>query len=337
MKVLITGADGVLGNNLVRALLSRDYEVSVLLMSEKARAIGLDKLNITKIYGDILNFDLVCTAVKGQDIVIHAAASTQVYPARSKSTYDVNLTGTENVIKACLQYDVKRLIHVGTANSFAPGTIANPGTENGQYHGMKYGLDYMDSKYMAQQAVLKAVHVQGLKAIVVNPTFMIGAYDTKPSSGALILALYNKKVPVCSKGSKTYIAVSDAAAAIANAITMGKIGECYILGNHSYSYKEAFELICDVIDVEPPQYIMPSLMVKSYGAMNSFLAQVLKNPNPKVTKELAQLSCEDHCYSGEKARRELLMPCTDLRVAVAEGFNWFKENGFIIESSYVER
>jgi dihydroflavonol-4-reductase len=331
MKVLITGADGVLGNNLVRELLKRDYEVSVLLMSEKARAIGLEKLSITKIYGDILNFDIVCNAVKGQDIVIHAAASTQVYPARSKSIYEVNLTGTENVIKACLQYDVKRLIHVGTANSFAPGTVDTPGNEDGLYQGMKYGLDYMDSKYMAQQAVLKAVHVHGLKALVVNPTFMLGAYDTKPSSGALILALYNKKVPVYTNGSKTYVAVSDAAVAIANAITMGEIGACYILGNHNLKYKEAFGLICDVLGVDPPKIAAPDFLVCSYGALNSFIARLSKKTQPKITKELAVLSCEDHCYSGEKARHALQMPCTDLRTAVEEGFNWFKNNRYIIK------
>jgi len=149
MKVLVTGADGILGNNLVRELLNRDYKVSVLLLNDKVRAIGLEKLNITKIYGDILNFDLVCMAVKGHDIVIHAAASTQVYPARSKSIFDVNLKGTQNVIQACIQYDVERLIHVGTANSFAPGTVLFPGNEESDYEGLKYGLDYMDSKYMA--------------------------------------------------------------------------------------------------------------------------------------------------------------------------------------------
>jgi dihydroflavonol-4-reductase len=331
MKVLITGADGILGNNLARELLRRNYEVSVLLINEDVRAIGLEKLSVTKLYGNILNYDCINNAVKGHDVVIHAAASTQVYPARCKQIIDVNVTGTENVISACLEHKIKRLIHVGTANSFAPGTILHPGNEENSYAGDKYGLDYMDSKYMAQQAVLKAVQNSGLNALVVNPTFMLGAHDTKPSSGALILALYNKKVPVYTNGSKTYVAVNDAAVAIVNAITMGEEGECYILGNYNLKYNEAFELICEVLDVDAPKYAAPNWLVYAYGAMNSLVARFAKNTNPSVTKELAKLSCEEHCYSGLKAKQKLKMPCTDLRIAVQQGVNWFKENGYLIE------
>jgi len=160
---------------------------------------------------------------------------------------------------------------------------------------------------------------------------MLGAYDTKPSSGALILALYNKKVPVYTNGSKTYIAVNDAAVAIANAITMGEIGACYILGNHNLKYEEAFGLICDVLRVHPPKIAAPDFFVYSYGVLNSFFARLSKKAQPNITKELAVLSCEHHCYSGEKARQVLKMPCTDLRTAVEEGFNWFQNNGYLIK------
>ena len=262
-------------------------------------------------------------------MVIHAAAATQVFPTRDSIIHEVNVTGTRNVIAACLKYEVKRLIHIGTANSFAPGSKQKPGDENGSYIGNKYGLDYFDSKYEAQNLVVNAVTEKGLNAVIVNPTFMIGPYDTKPSSGALILALYHKKIPIYTKGSKTYIAVKDAVVAIANSLTLGEVGECYILGNHSLSYKEVFDLITETIGVKAPIFSLPTQMVKFYGIYNSWYAKT-SGRVPSVTKELALLSCEDHCYSGEKTRQKLDMPCTDMRIAVKECFEWFQQNRYTI-------
>lgn len=328
MKVLVTGADGLLGSNLVRLLLERKHEVSVLLMDGTKSSGTLDGLNINRSYGDILNPIALNAAFQDQDIVIHAAAIIMVYPAKSKRLHEVNVQGTLNIIEACQKHKIKRLIHVGTANSFGNGSITQPGNEESPYQGHKYGLDYMDSKRTAQELVLQAVKEKGLPALIVNPTFLIGPYDSKPNSGAMILGLYEGKVPGFTKGSKNYVAAKDAATAIANAIELGEIGECYILGNQNYSYEEAFSIIGKEIGVKPPTIKLPNSIVKIYGRINSFLAPYFKF-YPAVTKELAAISCEDHCYSGQKARDVLKMPVTPLNVAVKETFDWFKENGYL--------
>jgi dihydroflavonol-4-reductase len=334
MKVLITGADGLLGSNLVRLLLERKYDVSVLIMEENNASGTLSGLNVNRFYGNILNPAALHLAFKGQDVVIHAAAIIMVYPAKSKRLHEVNVEGTMNVINACGQHKIKRLIHVGTANSFGNGNIANPGNEESPYQGFKYGLDYMDSKRSAQDLVLQAVKEKGLPALIVNPTFLIGPYDSKPNSGAMILGLYEGKVPGYTKGSKNYIAAKDAATAVANAIEMGEIGECYILGNQNYSYEEAFSIIGNEIGVKPPKIKLPNTVVKMYGRVNSLLAPYFRF-YPAVTKELAVISCEDHCYSGQKARDVLKMPVTPLNVAVRETFEWFKENGYLKNGKHV--
>ena len=155
----------------------------------------------------------------------------------------MNIEGTENVIQAIKDNNVKRLVYVGTANSFGNGSsLDDLGDETNEYTAHKYGLD-LDSKKKAQDLLLDAVKKDGLPAIIVNPTFMIGPYDSKPSSGTMVLAIYNGKVPGYTRGGKNYIAVKDTAVAIANGITMGRIGECYILGNENLSYKDAFEKI----------------------------------------------------------------------------------------------
>jgi dihydroflavonol-4-reductase len=328
MEILVTGPDGVLGSNLVRELLARNYKVSVLLEPGKD-PITLKDLPITQHHGNILDPNALDGIFQNKKIIFHCAAATSVFPAKNDIVNKVNIEGTQNVINAALKHKVERVIYVGTANSFGYGsTHEEPGHEENPYKSAKYGLDYMDSKYKAQQLILKAVKEQGLPALIINPTFMIGPYDSRPSSGAMVLAIHNGKVPGYTNGGKNYVAVKDVATAMANAITMGRIGECYIAGNVNLGYKEAFALIAKTINRKAPKRKLSNFVVISYGAANSFFAKIFKY-YPGVTKELAIISTENHFYSVEKARKELQLPQTPIEVAVQECFEWFKENGYI--------
>ena len=328
MEILVTGPDGVLGSNLVRELLNRNYNISVLLEPGK-EPITLKGLPIKLYYGNILDPEALNDAFVNKDVVFHCAASTSMFPARNEMVNKVNIDGVQNVINATLKHAIKRLIYVGTANSFGPGsTASNPGNEQSKYNSFKYGIDYLDSKYKAQQLVLRAVKEDGLPAIIVNPTFMIGPYDSRPSSGAMILALYKNKVPGYSLGGKNFTAVKDVATAMANAITMGEIGQCYILGNFNLTYKESFEKMAAAIGAKAPTRKFSSKVVIAYGTLSSFLASVFKY-YPSITKELAVLSSEHHYYSAEKAHKELLKPQTPIETAALECFEWFKENGYL--------
>ena len=328
MRVIVTGPDGVLGSNLVRELIARDHQVSVLLL-EGTTSKTLDGLDITKFYGNILDKVSLNAAFTGQDIAIHCAASTSMYPARDPFINRVNIEGTENVIQAIKVNKIKRLVYVGTANSFGNGSsLDDLGDETNEYTAHKYGLDYMDSKKKAQDLLLDAVKNDGLPALIVNPTFMIGPYDSKPSSGTLVLAIYNGKVPGYTRGGKNYIAVKDAAVAIANGITMGRIGECYILGNENLSYRDAFEKIAQSIGGKAPKLGMANSVMRTYGSINSFLAKIFRY-KPAVTKELAAISCDNFYYSANKARKELQLPSTPMEEAFKECLEWYKDNGYL--------
>lgn len=330
MRILVTGPDGVLGSNVVRELLSRNYNVSVLLMDASAKTPTLDGLNIQRFYGNILHPDELDAAFAHHDAVIHCAASTSVYPARDPFVNKVNIEGSQNVIDAVLRNAVKRLIYVGTANSFGYGDTENPGHEGNSYLSGKYGLDYMDSKRIAQELVLEAVKTKNLPALVVNPTFMIGPYDSKPSSGAMILAVHEGKVPGYTSGGKNYVAVKDAAVAIANAVTMGRIGEAYILGNENLRFQEAFQMITATIGAKQINRKIPDFAAKFYGNLSSFFAKVFRT-TPSITKEIARISCDIHYYSSEKARNELGLPSTPIKEAVAECYEWFVDNGYLAD------
>ena len=327
MEVLVTGPDGLLGSNLIRELLNKGYVVTA--MTENAKPLPtIEGLPIKRIVGNLLNSLEVRTAAVGMDVVIHCAASTSMFPARSAIINKVNIGGTQNIIDACKENKVKRLIYVGTANSFGSGKLDNLGTEKNSYSAEHYGLDYMDSKYKAQLLVLENVKNGSLDAVVVNPTFMIGPYDSRPSSGEMILSVYKSKIPGYTLGGKNFIAVKDVATAITNAITKGRNGECYILGNENLTYKQAFEKIAKTIGVSPPKLKFSSKMVRTFGKMNSILASTFKYTT-KMPHELAILSSEIHYYSSAKAREELNLPQTPLEAAIKDCFDWFLENGYL--------
>lgn len=326
-EVLVTGPDGVLGSNLLRELLKRGY--SVTAMSEDGKkSPTIDDLPIKKIGGNLLNPDDIINATNGMDVVIHCAASTSMFPARSEIVNKVNIGGTKNIVDACIANQVKRLIYVGTANSFGSGDLENLGTEKNAYKSFHYGLDYMDSKFKAQELVLEKSRNEGLDAVVVNPTFMIGPYDSRPSSGEMILSIYKKKVPGYTLGGKNFIAVKDVAVAITNAIEKGKKGECYILGNENLTYKQAFEKIAATIGVKAPQLKLPSAAVKTIGKLSSILATTF-NYSTNLSYELSVLSSEIHYYSPAKAIAELDLPQTPIEEAIKECFDWFKENDYL--------
>lgn len=327
MKVFVTGPDGLLGSNLVRELLQQNYEVSVLVEKGK-KTPTLDNLPIKKITGCLLNLECIIDATKNQNIIIHCGALTTIFPPRSEIINNVNITGTHNIIYASKINNIRRLIYVGSASSFGPGDKQRGGNECNEYEGYKYGLDYIDSKYYAQKEMIDEIESNGIDGVIVNPTFMIGPYDSKPSSGSMILGLCRQSIPGYTKGGKNFIAVKDVAVGIVNAIKYGKKGECYILGNENLYYKEFFNKVSTTLGIKAPKRKLNKNTVIVIGKINSFLAKLFKY-RPKISYEMAIIANEEHFYSPSKARIELKLPQTPIEVAIKESFEWFKENNYI--------
>ncbi|MFT4522233.1 MAG: dihydroflavonol-4-reductase [Bacteroidia bacterium] len=329
MKIFLTGADGLLGNNLVRRLLEKEYTVKVFIQKGK-KLDYLEGCDVEVFYGDILNYDELNAAMAGSDVVIHAAALTNTWPNTGKLYYTVNVDGTANVIKAVQANKVARLLHIGTSNSFGAGSKDNPGTETNPFVADKYGLDYITSKYVAHELVLKHVKEDGLPAVILNPTFMIGPFDVKPSSGKMLLSVATGKVPGYAAGGRNFVYVNDVANAIVNAITKGRIGEGYILGSTNLSYQEMFTKTAKIFGTKAPTLRIPPFATSIYGGALSLFGKLFKF-EPVVSYPLARISNEDHYYSCAKAVKELDMPQTDLDFAINEAKEWFIKEGYYTE------
>lgn len=325
MKVMVTGADGLLGSNAVRVLLNRGHEIGVFLQRGKPTPT-LDGLPLERHEGDLLDLESVTKAFAGYEAIVHIAANTSVWPSRSQLSWDVNFTGTAHVVEAVKRVQADRLICIGTANSFTPGTKEHPGDEETGFGCKKYGLDYIDSKYGALQLIRKSVKEDSLPALVLHPTFMIGPYDSTPSSGVMLIRLLQGKIPGYTDGGKSWTHVGDVAEAIANSLVMGSIGESYITGNWNLSYKEFFELAARELGVSPPKHYIPKPVALLGGMVASTISSISGKP-PLLSYRMARVGVDGHYYNSDKARRVLQLPKTSMETAVTECMEWLLRNG----------
>lgn len=326
-KVLVTGANGFLGSNLVRILLHRGFQVKAFLL-KGVPYHTIASLPIGFFYGDLLQPRSIQRAVAGCDYVVHLAAKPSVWPTRSDEVRKVNIEGTRHVVQACLRAGIERLIHISSAASFPFGTKEHPGVEAIDRAPVVYDMDYIYSKWKSQQLVLQAVVEAKLPALVINPTYMLGPYGRPSGSNQMILRAYQGSLPAFTGGGKNFVHVTDVAVAIANALTKGRIGQCYIAGNENLSYRELFGKIARLLQAPPPRFLAPDWLMKGFGWCSSQLAQVLPI-RPALNYSTARIACDGQYYSAARAVAELNMPQTPVDQAIVDAFQWFTDIGAV--------
>ncbi|AFD05428.1 NAD-dependent epimerase/dehydratase family protein [Solitalea canadensis] len=325
-KVLITGGNGFLGSNVARELFNRGYKIKLMMRPMAATDI-LNDINCDMFYGDIGNLHDVLMAVSDCSYVIHTASITQQWGVTFEEYERINITGTKNVVEACLLHNVKRLIHVSTANTLGPGSIDKPGNELNSFSLLHLNSGYINTKYIAQQYVSEQVERRKLSAIIINPTFMIGPHDSKPSSGKIIFHGLNKRLIFYPSGGKNFVHIQDVCASIANALIVGSIGDCYLIAGENLSYRSFFKLLNEVADQKTFMIKIPSFFLKTAGLIGSIL-HTLTGKSYKLTYSAAYMLCLSNYYSGQKSERELGIHYSSTKSAVKSAIDWFKTNKY---------
>ena len=166
--------------------------------------------------------------------------------------------------------------------------------------GQKFGLDYIDSKYIALNEVMEFQKNNAIETVAILPTFMVGAYDSLPSSGKLIQTLAKGKLKFYSGGGRNFVYVGDVAQAIANALSYNVRGKYFVTGGVNMSYKDYFNLVAEIVKMPAPKIKMPNFLIKTTGKMGSLVASITKKP-PLISKEVAQISCENQFTESQAA------------------------------------
>jgi dihydroflavonol-4-reductase len=329
-KILITGSTGLVGGNLVRTLAEKgDYEIRVLIR-ENSNRTNLDGLDLEICFGDIRDSDSVEKAVKDCEYVVHAAASVSQWRPNLAMMKDVNIGGTCNVLEASLEAGVKRVLYVSTVDTLGLSSQENPADETCEHESLaKFKNPYMDTKYDAELEALKIME-KGLDLVIVKPTFMIGAWDTKPTSGQMILEVAKGRALGYPGGGNNFVDVLDVVHGIILALENGKKGESYILANKegNLTYREMFTLIAEVTGSKPPFFQIPYFLAVGAGYFLDVVGRVFKL-EPDVNSVTAKIGFAPHYFTPEKAIKELGMPQSPLKPAIKRSYDWFKSHGMV--------
>ena len=322
-KVLVTGANGFLATNTIEELTAAGYCVSGILRRKKAYIGKADKA-LELVEGDFTDRDFMTGAVRGCDFIVHIAAMTG--QAGDSSEYErVNVTATESLVQAGIAAGIRRMVYVSSANALAYGTMENPGDETRSTIPPFTESMYAMSKARAQECICK--YTGDMEIVIVNPTFMLGPMDAKPSSGRIITMGYGRKIMAAPPGGKNFVHVRDVSKGIVAALEKGRNGESYLLAGENMDYA-AFYSTLSRLSGKPMKIIrVPKPILLAAGVICSALYKIGIRTEATLTN--MKLLCVWNYYSHDKAESELGIRFRTTEEAVKDALGWFREHGMI--------
>ena len=327
--ILLTGASGLLGHNVLITLLQRGEQVIAPLRDASRLHLPAslaDSPNLHIIPMEGIQFSLPESAIHHSNIsaIINCAGTTDMSLPTIDDYMPVNKDLVDHLVMLMRDHDIPTLVHVSTANTIGYGSTDSPADEEAPFQEPFTASYYARSKRDAEQMLDRVAHDgSGRRIVVVNPGFMLGAYDTKPSSGKLLLAGYKRRWMAVPKGGKSFLHVRDAAEAVVNAVTMGVNGERYLLTGESMTLKEFYELQAEVCGYKQRVLELPDILVLAAGKVGDLL-RWMKIRTQLCTRNVRQLLVCEY-YDNGKARRQLAMPQTPIVDAIKDFFGWDRD------------
>ncbi|MCE4066209.1 NAD-dependent epimerase/dehydratase family protein [Chryseobacterium gleum] len=318
-KICVTGATGLLGTNVILKLLQNGYSV-IALVRRKSSWLGKENENLKLVESDLLSD--VSTHLTNIDCIIHIAAETRQNLINYDEYRKVNYEMVVNLSKYAEITGVKKFLFVSTANTLGFGETALWGSEKApQIYPFTHSW-YAQSKLAAEDYLLK--NIKNTEVIIVNPTFMIGAYDSKPSSGKIIFWAWKKKVIFYPKGGKNFVHVEDAAIGIVNAIEKGRNGEKYLLANENLSYREFFRKVNRITGQKPVMIAIPDKVLSFIGLVGDGLRK-LKIKTNLSSSNMKALQIRNY-YNNRKSVKELGIKYQPVDKAIEDAVRYFVNN-----------
>ncbi len=245
-RVLVTGAGGFLGANLVWALREQGFAVRALVRRPPRgrQWAGLDGVEF--VIGDIRNAKQIEDAFEGVTGVLHAAALTRLIPRPRRDAFHINVEGTRNVCSAALRVGVHRLVYTSSASTIAPGTAEQPADENSPENRVKIRAPYYTSKRLSEE-VVREFSALGLETITLCPGYLLGPRDVRPTTNEMLLYAARWRWPIFPPGGMNVMDVREAARAHVRALWLGKPGERYVLAGPYRSYADLGRTVRNIL------------------------------------------------------------------------------------------
>lgn len=314
-NVFITGITGLLGTNLAEDLLKEGYFVKALVRNNFNE---FSHPNLQQIQGNL--FDEYTKELSQTDVFIHIAAETNQHLTKNEDYYKTNVEATQHLFKTCEKTGDKKFIFVSSANTMGYGSILNLGDETQPMKGPFTNSMYAKSKWKAEQYLLSNQSI--VEVVVINPTFTIGKYDSKPSSGKIILMGWKKKLIFFPPGGKNFVAVKDVSQAIIQSIELAKNGERYLIGNENLSYKDFFIRLNKITSQNPIMIKIPKFLLLFTGYFGDIIRCL--NIKTNICSANMKILCIHNYFSNKKSREELNIKYSPINNSIKEAIQYFE-------------
>lgn len=323
-QVLVTGATGFLGNNVVRQLLKLgNYRVRSLVRSTSDPR-PLSGITVEKVIGDVTDAASVQAACRGVDVIVHSAAKVSIGGTKLEQFRAANVDGTRNVCLAVRQSGAK-LIHVSSVNALSVGGEDSVASEDTPLTGREVSCPYVISKCAANDEVRRAVD-HGLRATIVYPGFMLGPFDWKPSSGRMLHAVAKRWARFAPRGGCSVCDVRDVTAAIARIVADDPPERSYILAGWNLRYLSLWQEIARCVGAPLPRCRVGPVAAWFAGCFGDCRERYL-GQETLVNSRSIRLGNQFSYYDSSRAQRDLRYQNRGLAETIRDAWKWQLEFG----------
>jgi dihydroflavonol-4-reductase len=333
MNCLVTGATGFIGANLAHELVARGHRVKALVR-HTSNLLGLSGVDCERIPADVLDRAGVAHALRGCDWCFHVAASYHLWLPDYAPMYAANADGTRNVLEAATTAGCSRIVYTSTVGCIGLPKEVNgiivPTDESAPVSQAQMSNHYKLSKWQAEQAAREWA-AKGAPVVIVNPSAPVGPRDVKPTpTGKVILDFLNRQMPAYIDTGLNWVHVRDVAIGHILAAEMGRVGERYILGHTegNWTMKQALDVLAEITGLPAPRFRVPYPVALAAAHLDEMISRFTGKP-PKAPLAGVRMARHKMFFNPAKAVRELGLPQTPPKQALADAVEWFRANGYV--------
>jgi dihydroflavonol-4-reductase len=333
MNCLVTGATGFIGANLAHELVARGHRVKALVR-HTSNLLGLSGVDCERIPADVLDRAGVAHALRGCDWCFHVAASYHLWLPDYAPMYAANVDGTRNVLEAATTAGCSRIVYTSTVGCIGLPKEVNgiivPTDESAPVSQAQMSNHYKLSKWQAEQAAREWA-AKGAPVVIVNPSAPVGPRDVKPTpTGKVILDFLNRQMPAYIDTGLNWVHVRDVAIGHILAAEMGRVGERYILGHTegNWTMKQALDVLAEITGLPAPRFRVPYPVALAAAHLDEMISRFTGKP-PKAPLAGVRMARHKMFFNPAKAVRELGLPQTPPKQALADAVEWFRANGYV--------
>ncbi|GAA4829768.1 NAD-dependent epimerase/dehydratase family protein [Algivirga pacifica] len=298
MRYFITGCSGFVGEHIARKVILEGGTVRASKRSN-SNTLRLKDLEqyIEWVDINLLDPEAIAIAIKDCNAIIHTAAMVSFDSSKAQSMEEFNVQSTANIVNVALENNIP-LCYVSSIAAVGSSSSNTPINENQKWEDSAENSAYSISKYHAEQEVWRGV-AEGLKAVILNPSVILGHGDWQRSSLKIFNYILNEGY-YYPQGYFSYVDVRDVANLAYRGLTEQKYGERFILNSGSLPYQKVFQTIARYFDVRPPQKALPIWMGGIAAKLEALRTRIFGG-EPKITKDLIRSSSQKKIYSSQKA------------------------------------